>query len=70
MATKSEKTKFRKMTYGVASFGWAGSAKHWQRHEMLSLVLEIRINFSFLPKPMGTVRARPLKFYASRLRDF
>ena len=33
------KTKFRKMTYGVASFGWAGSAKHWQRHEMLSLVL-------------------------------
>ena len=33
------KTKFRKMAYGYASFGWAGSAKHWQRHEMLSLVL-------------------------------
>ena len=32
-------TKFRKMAYGYASFGWAGSAKHWQRHEMLSLVL-------------------------------
>jgi len=33
------KTKFRKLSYGVLSFGWAGSAKHWQRHEMLSLVL-------------------------------
>ena len=27
------------MAYGYASFGWAGSAKHWQRHESLSLVL-------------------------------
>ncbi len=33
------KTKFRKMFYGVASFGWNGSTKHWQRHESLSLVL-------------------------------
>jgi molybdopterin-containing oxidoreductase family membrane subunit len=33
------KTKFRKHFYGVASFGWTGSAKHWQRHESLSLVL-------------------------------
>jgi len=33
------KTKFRKMMYGVASFGWTGSTKHWQRHESLSLVL-------------------------------
>ena len=27
------------MFYGVASFGWSGSTKHWQRHESLSLVL-------------------------------
>lgn len=33
------KTKLRKLLYGVASFGWTGSAKHWQRHEALSLVL-------------------------------
>jgi Ni/Fe-hydrogenase subunit HybB-like protein len=33
------KTKFRKMFYGVAAFGWTGSTKHWQRHESLSLVL-------------------------------
>jgi Ni/Fe-hydrogenase subunit HybB-like protein len=33
------KTKTRKFLYGIASFGWAGSAKHWQRHEYLSLVL-------------------------------
>ena len=32
-------TKLRKLFYGVASFGWTGSAKHWQRHEALSLVL-------------------------------
>ncbi|GAC1416376.1 MAG: polysulfide reductase NrfD [Flavisolibacter sp.] len=31
--------KWRKMFYGVASFGWTGSTKHWQRHEALSLVL-------------------------------
>lgn len=33
------KTKFRKFFYGVLSFGWTGSTKHWQRHEALSLVL-------------------------------
>jgi molybdopterin-containing oxidoreductase family membrane subunit len=33
------KTKFRKLTYGILSFGWTGSTKHWQRHEALSLVL-------------------------------
>jgi len=33
------KTKLRKHLYGVASFGWTGSTKHWQRHESLSLVL-------------------------------
>ncbi|MHB1920758.1 MAG: NrfD/PsrC family molybdoenzyme membrane anchor subunit [Chitinophagaceae bacterium] len=33
------KTKIRKFCYGVASFGWTGSAKNWQRHEALSLVL-------------------------------
>ena len=33
------KTKLRKLMYGVASFGWTGSTKHWQRHESLSLVL-------------------------------
>ena len=33
------KTKLRKMFYGLASFGWTGSTKHWQRHESLALVL-------------------------------
>jgi molybdopterin-containing oxidoreductase family membrane subunit len=33
------KTKFRKLFYGITSFGWSGSTKHWQRHESLSLVL-------------------------------
>jgi Ni/Fe-hydrogenase subunit HybB-like protein len=33
------KLKWRKMMYGVLSFGWTGSTKHWQRHESLSLVL-------------------------------
>lgn len=33
------KTKVRKLWYGIFSFGWSGSAKHWQRHEALSLVL-------------------------------
>jgi Ni/Fe-hydrogenase subunit HybB-like protein len=33
------KLKWRKWFYGVASFGWSGSTKHWQRHEALSLVL-------------------------------
>ena len=33
------KKKWAKAFYGVASFGWSGSTKHWQRHESLSLVL-------------------------------
>ncbi len=33
------KLKWRKYFYGVTSFGWSGSTKHWQRHEALSLVL-------------------------------
>ncbi len=33
------KLKWRKFMYGVLSFGWTGSTKHWQRHESLSLVL-------------------------------
>src|ERR1700749_4324518 len=33
------RVKWRKRFYGVASFGWNGSTKHWQRHESLSLVL-------------------------------
>ncbi len=33
------KTKTRKMLYGLASFGWTGSTKHWQRQESLALVL-------------------------------
>jgi molybdopterin-containing oxidoreductase family membrane subunit len=33
------KLKWRKLMYGVLSFGWSGSTKHWQRHEALSLVL-------------------------------
>lgn len=33
------RTKFRKMFYGLASFGWTGSTKHWQRQESLALVL-------------------------------
>ncbi|MCH8331370.1 MAG: polysulfide reductase NrfD, partial [Bacteroidetes bacterium] len=33
------KSVIRKFIYGVLSFGWTGSAKHWQRHESLSLIL-------------------------------
>ena len=33
------KTKFRKAAYGLASFGWTGTAKNWQRQEALALVL-------------------------------
>lgn len=33
------KKKIAKIFYGICSFGWVGSAKHWQRHESLSLVL-------------------------------
>jgi len=32
-------TGFRRKMYELASFGWTGSAKHWQRWEALSLVL-------------------------------
>ena len=32
-------TGFRRKMYEWASFGWTGSAKHWQRWEALSLVL-------------------------------
>ena len=33
------KNKIAKFSYTVLSFGWVGSAKHWQRFESLSLVL-------------------------------
>ncbi len=33
------KSKIRKMIYGFLSFGWTGSAKHWSRHETVSMVL-------------------------------
>lgn len=33
------KSKIAKVAYNIMSFGWTGSAKHWQRHESLSLVL-------------------------------
>src|SRR5215475_7971055 len=33
------KLKWRKYMYGLLSFGWSGSTKHWQRHEALALVL-------------------------------
>jgi molybdopterin-containing oxidoreductase family membrane subunit len=33
------KLKWRKFFYGLTSFGWSGSTKHWQRHESLSLIL-------------------------------
>ncbi len=33
------KSRLRKIVYGTLSFGWRGSAKNWQRHESLSLVL-------------------------------
>lgn len=32
-------TPFRKWIYGVLSFGWGGTAKDWQRFEVVSLVL-------------------------------
>jgi molybdopterin-containing oxidoreductase family membrane subunit len=32
-------TKIRKAIYGFLSFGWTGSAKHWSRHETVSLIL-------------------------------
>lgn len=39
MVRDRAKTKLRKLLYGIASFGWNGSTKHWQRHESLALVL-------------------------------
>ncbi len=33
------KKRWAKVFYGILSFGWVGSVKHWQRHEALSLVL-------------------------------
>lgn len=33
------KSKLRYAIYNVMSFGWTGSAKHWSRHEILSLLL-------------------------------
>ncbi|MDX1407942.1 MAG: NrfD/PsrC family molybdoenzyme membrane anchor subunit, partial [Saprospiraceae bacterium] len=39
-ATVRDRAKgFRKKLYNFLSFGWTGAAKHWQRHESLSLVL-------------------------------
>ncbi|MBK8700890.1 MAG: polysulfide reductase NrfD [Saprospiraceae bacterium] len=39
-ATVRDRAKgFRKKVYNYLSFGWTGSAKHWQRFESLSLVL-------------------------------
>ncbi|RZT97100.1 quinol:cytochrome c oxidoreductase quinone-binding subunit 1 [Ancylomarina subtilis] len=32
-------SKVKKYIYGLLSFGWTGSVKHWQRHEKLSLIL-------------------------------
>ena len=40
LATVRDRAKgFRKRFYNFLSFGWTGSAKHWQRWESLSLVL-------------------------------
>ncbi|MGH9351259.1 MAG: NrfD/PsrC family molybdoenzyme membrane anchor subunit, partial [Terriglobia bacterium] len=33
------KAKFAKISYGVLSMGWRGSARHWKRHEVCSLLL-------------------------------
>ena len=39
-ATVRDRAKgFRKKMYNFLAFGWTGAAKHWQRHESLSLVL-------------------------------
>ncbi|MFU8842329.1 MAG: NrfD/PsrC family molybdoenzyme membrane anchor subunit [Bacteroidales bacterium] len=32
-------SKIKKAVYGFLSFGWTGSARHWSRHETVSLVL-------------------------------
>ena len=40
LATVRDRAKgLRKKFYSIASFGWTGSAKHWQRWESLSLIL-------------------------------
>ena len=40
LATVRDRAKgIRRKLYNVLSFGWTGAAKHWQRHEYLSLVL-------------------------------
>ncbi len=31
--------KVKKYIYGLLSFGWTGSARHWARHESISLIL-------------------------------
>ncbi|MFO7827928.1 MAG: NrfD/PsrC family molybdoenzyme membrane anchor subunit [Bacteroidales bacterium] len=33
------KSKLKKKIYGLLSFGWTGSAKHWQRFEVVSFTL-------------------------------
>jgi Ni/Fe-hydrogenase subunit HybB-like protein len=33
------RNRFAKMTYGILAMGWRGSAVHWYRHEMASLLL-------------------------------
>ena len=33
------KTLWKKKVYNFLSFGWSGSARHWQRHESMSLIL-------------------------------
>lgn len=33
------KTQLSKILFGIASFGWTGSARHWQKFESLSLIL-------------------------------
>jgi len=33
------KSKFKKTAYTVLSFGWKGSARHWHRHEVVTLIL-------------------------------
>ncbi len=33
------KTKIRQWFYGLLSVGWTGSARHWSRHEVMSLIL-------------------------------
>jgi len=41
LATIRDRVKNRigKVVYRLLSFGWVGSVKHWQRHEILSLML-------------------------------